>query len=50
MNATEALMANALLVKTLTDACLAAMKAGLSKEEVSAVLARLQELIDNADD
>lgn len=50
MKAIRALTMNAELVKKVTDAACEAIHAGMSKEEVSAVLTRLAEIIDNSDD
>lgn len=50
MTALETLMTNGRLTQAVTEACTAALKAGLSKEDVIAVLARIQELLENSDD
>ncbi|MGZ5996116.1 MAG: hypothetical protein ACXWN0_10585 [Isosphaeraceae bacterium] len=50
MSAAKALTMNATLVQKVTDAALEALKAGMTKEEVAAVLARIQEVIESSDD
>jgi len=46
----ETLMRHAELVAVLTNACTAALKGGMSKEDVAAALARIQELIEQSED
>jgi ABC-type branched-subunit amino acid transport system ATPase component len=50
MKTTKALETNMNLTTTLTNACLDALKAGMAKEEIAALLTRLAEIIDNSDD
>jgi hypothetical protein len=50
MKAADILMTNNRLTNDVTAACLAALKAGMSREEVTAVLSRIVELIESADD
>jgi hypothetical protein len=50
MTVTEKLMSNAQLTQAVTDACVKALKAGMSPEDVVAVLVRVQELIEAGDD
>lgn len=50
MSATKALTTNHMLVQTVTNAAIDAMKLGMTKDEVSAVLARIQEMLDGADE
>jgi hypothetical protein len=50
MTMMEKLMSNAQLTQAVTDACVKALKAGMSAEDVAAVLARVQELIEAGDD
>jgi hypothetical protein len=50
MTVMERLMSNAQLTQALTDACVKALKAGMSNEDVAAVLARVQEIIEAGDD
>lgn len=50
MNAIEVLMKHAELVAVLTNACTAALKGGMSKDDVVATLARIQELLESAED
>ncbi len=50
MNAMEALMKHAELIAVLTNACTDALKGGMSKEDVVAALARIQELIEQSED
>lgn len=50
MSATKALTTNADLTQSITNAALLAMKAGMTREEVAAVLQRIAETLDNADD
>lgn len=50
MSATKALTMNATLTQKVTDAALEAIKAGLTKDEVAAVLDRIKELLENAED
>jgi hypothetical protein len=50
MKPCEAITVNNRLVNDVSMACLAAIKAGMSKEDVVAVLTRIQELIENSED
>jgi hypothetical protein len=50
MTASEVLMAHAKLTERVTAATLEAIKGGLTRDEVAAVLARIQEIIENGDD
>lgn len=50
MSTSNALLTNGALTAKVTEAALAAVKAGMTKDEVSAVLTRIAELIDNSDD
>ncbi len=50
MKAIRALTMNADLTKRLTDAACEAIHAGMSKDDVAAVLHKLAEIIENTDD
>ena len=50
MSATKAMTANLTLTTKTTEAILEALKAGMTKDEVSAVLARITEMLDGSDD
>lgn len=49
MSATKAITTNLTLTSTVSEAEMAALKAGMSSEEVVAILNRIAELIENAD-
>jgi hypothetical protein len=50
VNAETTLMIHSQLVQALTDACTAAIRAGMSPGEVSVTLQRIQELVEQGDD
>jgi hypothetical protein len=50
MSATKALTTNADLTQSITNAALLAMKAGMTREEVAAILTNLASTLENADD
>jgi hypothetical protein len=50
MSAEQAIMTHAELVQTIASACQKALKAGLTRDNVKAVLERLTEVLDGADD
>lgn len=50
MKACEAITVNNRLTNDVSMAALAALRAGMTKEDVTAVLARIQELIEQSDD
>ena len=50
MSATKAMTANLTLNTKVSEAILEALKAGMTKDEVSAVIAKMAELLDNSDD
>jgi outer membrane protein assembly factor BamE (lipoprotein component of BamABCDE complex) len=50
MSTTNAILTNAALTAKVSEAALTALKAGMTKDEVLAVLARLVEAIENSDD
>jgi len=43
-------MTNAKLTQAIADACVAALKAGLRRDDVMAALTRAQELIDGSEE
>jgi hypothetical protein len=49
MSAERAINVHAELTAAITDACAAALKAGMGQEDVCAVLARIDELIEAAE-
>lgn len=50
MKTVKALEVNMDLVQIVANAAIEALKAGMTKEEVSAVLVGIAEIIDNSDD
>lgn len=50
MKPCEAITVHNRLTNDVTMACVAALKAGLSKDDVVAVLAKIQELLENSED
>ena len=50
MSAEKTLMTHEELVQALSAACQRALKAGMSKDDVKAILDNLGELIENAED
>jgi hypothetical protein len=50
MSATKALMTNFKLTEDVTAAAVEAIKSGMDKAEIVAVLQRLAEMIENSDD
>jgi 3-hydroxyisobutyrate dehydrogenase-like beta-hydroxyacid dehydrogenase len=50
MNAKDALMSNAKLIQAIAEACVLALKAGLSRDDVMAALARASELIEASEE
>jgi hypothetical protein len=50
MTVMEKPMTNAQLTQAVTDACVKALKAGLSYEDIAAVLARVTEILEGGDD
>jgi hypothetical protein len=50
MSTSNALMTNAALTQKVTEAALAAVKAGMDKSDVAAVINAIATLIENSDD
>jgi hypothetical protein len=50
MNAEDALKAYKTLVTTIVDAYSAALKAGMTREDIAAILAKHAEILENAED